>query len=175
MTNPNIFASDTRLVVATADRSDPELDGAVRQLLRLLRDELKMDVVFVAEFVDGYRVFRRIDAAAEQQVIQEGDSHLLEQSYCQRMVDGRLPAIVPDVTARAEFAELPNYDFPIGAYIGVPVRLQDGSTYGTLCGFSFSPKESLGPRDLRRMEMSAELTGRLIDEMRGQLGAPYFF
>lgn len=172
MANPDISPSVARLVVAAPDRSDPAIDGAVRQLPGLLRDELKMDLVFVAELVAGYSIFRRIDKDPGHQVFEEGDSNLLEQSYCQRLIDGRLPAVIPDAAARTEFAELPSYDFPIGAYIGVPVQLQDGSTYGTLCCFSFSPKGHLGPRELRRMEISAELTGRLIDEVCGQLGGP---
>jgi hypothetical protein len=37
----------TELLVATADASDELVDQSVSQVLRLLRDRMKMDVVFV--------------------------------------------------------------------------------------------------------------------------------
>ena len=48
----------SELMVATADGYDPALDTRITDVLLLLRKQLRMDVVFVSEFVDGERVFR---------------------------------------------------------------------------------------------------------------------
>ncbi|TXC66336.1 hypothetical protein FSC37_11985 [Piscinibacter aquaticus] len=50
------------LLVATAESSDALLDDSVSQVLRMLRQSMGLDVVFVSEFVDGRRVFRFVDA-----------------------------------------------------------------------------------------------------------------
>lgn len=49
-----------------------------------------------------------------------------------------------------------------------PVVLDDGSIYGSLCCFSFSPNGNLTGRDLQRLDMSGKLIARRIDEFRKQ-------
>lgn len=49
-------------MVATADHTDESLDHTVSEVLRSVHDRLKMNVVFVSEFVDGRRVFRQLSA-----------------------------------------------------------------------------------------------------------------
>jgi len=41
--------------------------------------------------------------------------------------------------------------------------LRDGTLYGTLCCFSFAPNEDLTGRDLKRLQMAAQMMARLID------------
>lgn len=154
----------SELLVATADDSDTLIDGAVPEVLRLLREHLKMDVVFVSEFVDGQRVFKRVDAGPDAQVIAEGDSSPLEESFCQRVVDGRLPRLVRDLPKEPSYASLPPTDIPIGAHLSTPIVLDDGSVYGTLCCFSFAPNQALTDRDLRKLEMSAQLAAKKIHD-----------
>ncbi|MGJ7510873.1 GAF domain-containing protein [Variovorax sp. GT1P44] len=158
----------SELLVATPEGSDALIDASVSEVLRLLREHLKMDVVFVSEFVDGRRVFRRVDAGPEAQVIAPGQSSSLEESFCQRVIDGRLPRLVRDVGALPTFAELPPTDFPIGAHMSTPIVLNDGRVYGTLCCFSFAPNEQLAQRDLKKLEMSAQLTAKKINERRAR-------
>ena len=52
---------------------------------------LGLQVVFVSEFVDGRRVFRHIESQSSALRIQRGQSAPLEQTICQRILDGRLP------------------------------------------------------------------------------------
>ena len=59
----------------------------------------------------------------------------------------------------------------IGAHAGVPVLRKDGTLYGTLCCFSFSPQMDLDDVKLRRLEMSALMAGRLLDEAAGDAAA----
>lgn len=156
------------LLVATPDQSDALISEAVTTTLHQLREHLKMDVVFVSEFCDGRRVFRRVETAPGARVIEVGESADLEHSFCQRVIDGRLPQLVHDVAALPNAADLPATPFPIGAHLSTPVVLNDGRIYGTLCCFSFAPNSTLKERDLNKLRMSARLTAKRIDEQRAR-------
>jgi hypothetical protein len=159
------------LVFATPDGADPMLDPAVAGILRLVREHLDMDVVFIAEYLEGHNVFRRVQATPEFQAF-EGQSQLRADSFCQRVLDGRLPAVIPDVAALRGTHDVPDTPLPIGAYMAAPVQLADGTVYGTLCCFSFEPRAELGEREYKRLQMSARLTARLIDESHGRVTFP---
>jgi len=163
----------SRLAVATVDQIDPQIDRSVNDVLRLVREILGMDVAFVSHMTEGRRVFRNVQPEDGKQVIAPGGSDPLELSFCQRVVDGRLPQLVHDVAKLPDVAELPATPFPVGAHLSTPIMLKDGSVYGTLCCFSFAPDESLTvERDLKRLQMAARFTGRLIDQAKaGALGA----
>ena len=165
----NIKVSE--LLVATADASDELLDSAVSEVLVLLRERLKMDVVFVSEFVDGERVFRYVDAEQDPAMMSPGDSDPLEETWCQRVVDGRIPGLIPNVQAFPGKAQLPPAPFDIGTYISTPVLLGDGNVYGTLCCLSFSPHESVQERDLKNLKSVAMLVATKIDRAQAQADA----
>src|ERR1700732_3863155 len=70
---------------------------AIQQTLAGFRRHFGLDVAFVAEFCDGQRVFRYLDAAAgADEIIHVGDADPLDASYCERVLDGRLPEVIPD-------------------------------------------------------------------------------
>ena len=89
----------SELLVATADESDELVDRSVSKVLQMLRERMQMDVVFVSEFTNGQRVMRQVAAPADQPVVKVGDTAPLEESWCQRVVDGRLPRFIPDASA----------------------------------------------------------------------------
>jgi hypothetical protein len=53
-----------------------------------------------------------------------------------------------------------------GGYAAVPVQLRDGRVLGAL-RYSFASNRSPVERDLKRLEMSAQLTARLLDAAEG--------
>lgn len=155
----------SELLVATAESSDPGIDRAVTTVLRLLREQLRMDVVFVSEFADGQRVFRFVDSAPDAPSVPVGGADPLEASYCQRVVDGRLAELVQDA---ATVAGLPPTPFPVGGHLSTPIRLPDGSIYGTLCCFSTAPNRRLRDRDLVNLRHCAQLVARKVNVARSQ-------
>ncbi|MDP3253728.1 MAG: GAF domain-containing protein [Hydrogenophaga sp.] len=162
----------TELLVATADASDELVDQSVSQVLRLLRDRMKMDVVFVSEFTDGQRVMRQV-AAGDPPVVKPGDAAPLEASWCQRVVDGRLPRFIADARAlSASAALLKDVPFPIGTHISTPIVLQSGDIYGTLCCFSFHAQGKPDPEDLKKLEFTARLAAQKLDQRRVVRKAP---
>jgi EAL domain-containing protein (putative c-di-GMP-specific phosphodiesterase class I) len=142
---------------------------AVDRVVHAIRDHLNMDVAFVSEFRRSDRIFRHVDARGRTP-IRPGDAAPLEQGYCQRVVDGRLPQLIPDTRRVAAAMQLPETAaIPIGAHVSVPIRLADGRVYGTLCCFSFSADPSLGERDLAVIRVFAELLAEQIDrDLQGQ-------
>jgi len=124
-----------------------------------------MDVAFISEFVDGRRYFRHVDARTAGSAVQVGGSDLAEESYCLRVVDGRLPELMTDACLNTEALRIPaTRALPVGAHLSVPIRLADGQVYGTFCCFSKSPDESLTQRDLSMMRVFAHMVGEQIQD-----------
>lgn len=139
-------------------------EGGIAELLHAVRTHLDMDVAFVSEFVDERRVFRHVDSADPDCPIQAGASDPLEESYCQRVIDGRLPELIPDTSALPTAVELPaTAALPVGAHLSVPIILSDGRRYGTFCCFSARADLSLNERDLAMMRVFAELAAHRIE------------
>lgn len=156
------------LLVATAESSDPLLDDSVSELLHAMRSRMQMDVVFVSEFVDGRRMFRYVDAADGAPDVAPGGSSPAEESVCQRIVEGRVPELVQDLSAMPP-EQLPPLPFRIGAHLSTPIVLADRRIYGTLCCFSAAPRPDLVQGDLDKLRLCATLVARKIQlsESRG--------
>ncbi len=152
----------SELLVATADSSDPLLDDSVSQLLHAMRLKMSMDVVFVSEFVDGQRMFRHVDAAADAPAIEAGASNPAEESVCQRVVEGRVPELVQNLSAMPA-EQLPPLPFTIGAHLSTPIVLTDKRVYGTLCCFSAAPRPDLVQADLDKLKLCATLVARKVE------------
>ncbi|HEX2543845.1 MAG TPA: GAF domain-containing protein [Ramlibacter sp.] len=147
----------SELLVATADEADEAVDDRVCAVLRLLREKLGMDVVFVSRFEDGRRTFLNVDHAPGADVIAAGQSDPLEESWCQRVVDGRIPEAIPDARPYIAAGKVPAPPFPIGTHLSTPVPARNGEALGTLCCFSFQPKETLHGSDVKRLKYAAQL------------------
>jgi len=163
------------LLVATADSSDPLLDDSLTDLLHAMRTRMQMDVVFVSEFVDGRRMFRYVDRGPGSPQIDAGGSNPAEESVCQRVVEGRVPELVHNLSsldmAQAGLPELP---FQIGAHLSTPIVLKSRRIYGTLCCFSVAPRPDLVQADLDRLKLCATLVARKVelDQARGIVEPP---
>ena len=153
----NFLVEDKALKAVSPDQILP-------RALRALRSHLGVDVAFISEFRDGRRVYLYVDTAREHLNIQMGASDPLEDTYCQRVVDGRLPELIADTSEVAAASAL-GYTrlVPVGAHLCVPVRLYDGTVYGTLTCISAVPDRSLGQRDLSLMRVFAEMAAEHIE------------
>jgi len=141
-----------------------EVTERIERVLALARHQLGMDLTFVGEFRGGNEVFRVLDGDAASFGLEQGSHVALPESYCQRMVDGRIDCAVPDAAADAELAALAaTREAGIGSYLGVPLALPDGRLYGALCGLSHAPRE-LSARQVELMRFLAELVAELLDQ-----------
>jgi hypothetical protein len=159
------IAAITTDAVSNADAG--LIERCIGSLLRVVREQLQLEVLFVGEFVNANRIFRHIDAKTKPAIIEPGQFHPLDETICQRIIDGRMDCLVPDVTRVRIANGLPAYYDGMGAHIGVPVRFTDGTLYGVLCGFSFEPGTHLEERDVKRMEMAADAIAQLLAQAEG--------
>lgn len=144
-------------------QSSGEQADIIQDALRAIRTHLGMDVAFLAEFDGDGRIFRKIDSDLALPIA-IGDITPLEETYCQRVVDGRLPGLIPDTSLIPEAANLPvTREFGIGAYLTSPIRLADGQVYGTLCCISFAPDSTLGKRDMAALNLFGDFVGKQLD------------
>ena len=147
-----------QFVVATSDASNNFMASSVSELLRDARTLLDMDIAFVSEFSEGQRFIRRVDQAADSTgMIHEGMSNPLEETYCQRVVDGRLPLAIPDTQLLPEAKNLDITEtLNIRAYLAAPIALSNGQIFGTLCCISHRPRTALGNRQTDALRIIAE-------------------
>lgn len=142
------------------------LDGsneAIERILSLARAALDMDVALVGAF-DGDFVVQAVDGDSEWFDLEVGKHIPVEHTYCRRMTQGELPHIVHDTASDLRTADLPiTREAGIGAYVGAPIRLWDGTLYGTLCCLSRSAEPSLNDRDARFLRVLAEIVADQID------------
>src|SRR5215208_5920765 len=128
----------------------------IEDMLREVREALQMDVAFVSQFSEDQLVFRVLQGDAESFGWQEGEGFPIDESYCKRVLDGRIPQVVPDAKGEDATKDLRvTSEADMGSYCAVPLVLSDGRLYGTLCCVSHAPDPWLRERDLRLMERTA--------------------
>jgi len=136
---------------------------ALLRILHAIRLHLDMDVAFISEIANGRRWFRDVDAKDPHGPVQAGGSDPTEAGYCQRVIDGRLPELIPDACLNAEALTLAaTRALPVGAHLSVPIQLADGRIYGTFCCFSHTPNTTLNHRDLAMMRVLAGMVAEQI-------------
>ena len=147
------------LVAAAAEPNGAESSRSiVRECLAAVRGHLGMEVAFVGRFVHGRRHFAYVDTADEFRPIEPGEHEELEETFCARVVDGRIPPLLRDAGQVEEAADLARRrGMAIGAHLSVPLRESDGTAFGTLCCFSREPDHELRERDLTVMRVVADM------------------
>ncbi|MGE4364468.1 MAG: EAL domain-containing protein [Mycolicibacterium sp.] len=149
----------------TGDQPELPVD-LVRTLLGVLRQRLGLDAAWLSSFDDGMQVIEVLDGNADGLGVSPGQRIGLPESYCVRVIDGRLPAVIPDTSADQTTAALPiTRESGVGAYVGVPVPVpgHGDATAGMVCVVSREPKPDLTDEDLQIVKQVADLIGTLID------------
>lgn len=135
---------------------------AIGNVLGDLRRRLLLDVALVSHFEDGRRVIDIIDTD-EDVPFRPGDSDPVVDTYCQHIVDGDLPEIIRDTSDNPLAVSLrATTELDIGAHVGVPVLLDDGSVYGTLCAYSHQPRPYLMAQSVTLMGLVADTVARAV-------------
>jgi EAL domain-containing protein (putative c-di-GMP-specific phosphodiesterase class I) len=134
----------------------------VDAILDAVRQHLGMEIAFTSRYVGDEREFTHLSADIPLPSA-PGDREPVDQSYCWHILNGRLPELIHDA-ADFPFAQtLPiSAALPVGAHISVPLRLGDGSVYGSFCCLSRSPDRSLTERDLATVRAFADLAAAQI-------------
>jgi GAF domain-containing protein len=143
--------------------------GTIEDMLRDVREALQMDVAFVSKFDADQLVFRKLEGDSESFGWREGEGFPIDESYCKRVLDGRIPQVVPDAKREEATKDLRvTSEADMGCYCAVALVLSDGRLYGTLCCVSHEPDPRLRERDLGIMERTARWLVEQL-ERRGRL------
>lgn len=141
-----------------------EADERINNILATARNCLGMDIGFIAEFAGSKRFFRYVDTSMHDAALRVGDWLPMDEGYCQRIIDGELPELIPDTALLPEAQEVAaTHDFPIGSHLSVPIRFGDGRLYGTFCCFSTCADPTLNKRDLQILRSFAQFAAFELD------------
>lgn len=144
-----------------AERSDAQ--ERVAELLRTAKGSLDLSVAFLSR-LDGTTQHLEVVESSVPFLFKEGATQRQETTFCQAILDGRLPAVIPDVRKYPEAMKLPAARLPrIRSYVSVPVRLSDGSLYGTFCAAGLTTDRGLTKRDQALLEVLASAAAVVIE------------
>jgi diguanylate cyclase (GGDEF)-like protein len=146
-------------------------EAVIQELLSLARRHTGADISFLGRVEGTNRVLRGVQSANPLPV-GPGHADPLENTYCQRILSGELPAAIPDTSLNPVALALPiTQQFAIGSYLGVPVTLTDGRLYGTLCCLSHEANEVFDASAVRFLEsLASSLSHVLQDEETERAG-----
>ena len=164
--------SSPRADDGSVDREPAELSAPEERLQRIVEfahHYLSLDVAYVAELRDGMQLYRAVAGDAASFNITSADRLPAVATYDQRMVEGSIPNLIRDTSADAHVADLFVTRYArIGAYAGVPIRLSDGTLYGTLSCASHEPDHQLDECTVRLLSHLADLVVHEVEGLRVQ-------
>ena len=143
----------------------------IERILATARETLGMQIAYFTEMEAGEQVIHRVAGDPGGMRLVSGTRVALEETYCRRMLDEEIPAVVPDADAEPVLRALREVEpsRPL-AYLGVPLQLSTGRVYGTLCAASEEPRDELRDRDVAFMRVLARLLADVLE--RPPAGAP---
>jgi GAF domain-containing protein len=150
-------------------RRRSDADQQVAELLRTAKESLQLSVAFLSR-LDGTTQHLEVVESSVPFLFQEGNQQRQETSFCQAILDGDLPAVIPDVRQHPKAMALPAARLPrIRSYVSVPVVLSDGELYGTFCAAGLTSDRDLTKRDKALMDVLASAAAVIIEpEVRAQ-------
>ena len=151
-------------IVALGAGSKSDRNDMLQRALKSIRTHLAMDVAFISEFSGSRRTFRYVDCDRTFEGIRPGVTCPLDETYCKRVVDGELPQMSGSVDASAVPPDpVITAAIPLRSYASIPLRLSDGSLFGTFCAIGVADNDSLNSRDLAMMHAFAEMAAEQIE------------
>ena len=153
-----------RDIAALGGSQKTERNDMLQRALKSIRTHLAMDVAFISEFSGNRRTFRYVDCDRTFEGMRPGVSCPLDETYCKRVVSGELP----EMSGRADVSAVPpdpviTAAIPLRSYASIPLRLSDGSLFGTFCAIGVAENDTLNPRDLAMMHAFAEMAAEQIE------------
>ncbi|WP_375289803.1 EAL domain-containing protein [Qipengyuania sp.] len=153
-----------RLAV-TATRLAPVSDQSVDRILSAVRDHLGAEIAFVSRYVDGgMKQLTHVNSDLDLPM-GPGFADPREDSYCWHIAEGRLPELIQDVADYPFTQTMAITNFlPVGCHLNTPLRLSDGTLYGSFCCLSRKPDRSMTERDLGVLRAFAALAVEQIEK-----------
>ena len=140
--------------------SDPGID----RILQSVRGHLGLEIAFVSRYVeDAQRELTHVSTDLDLPM-GPGFREDREGSYCWHILQGNLPELIQDPADFPLTQQLAITQFlPVGCHVNTPLRLTDGTVWGSFCALGREPNRSLNPRDLAVLKSFAGLVGERIE------------
>ncbi len=138
-------------------------DEGIERILAAVRGHLGVEIAFVSRYVEGGQ--RELTHVATDLDLPMGPGFRepVEQSYCWHILEGRLPELIQDPADYPFTKTLGITDFlPVGCHLNVPLKLTDGSVWGSFCALGREPDRTMGERDLGVVRAFAALAAERI-------------
>lgn len=143
-------------------RSRTDTQAQVAELLRTAKQSLGLSLTFLSR-LDGQTQHLEV-VESSLPIFRDGQTQPQATSFCQAILEGRLPKVIPNVAKLPEAKQLPAARFPrIRSFVSVPVTLSDGTLYGTFCAAGFTADRQLAQRDQALMEVLAQAAATIIE------------
>src|SRR5947209_10839325 len=122
--------------------------AAMTGALKVALKDTGMDVAVLGDVCDGREVARYLAGDGGSFGLTPGASMPIEDTYCHRLLTGRVSNVVPDAQANEQVRDLEiTRAARIRAYIGVPLTGLDARLY-VLCCLAHEQRPRLGERDV---------------------------
>ncbi|GAE37522.1 GAF domain-containing SpoIIE family protein phosphatase [Halalkalibacter akibai] len=138
-------------------RNLSKFEESAQTVLNLMKDTISAKTFFVATTQDDrFKILKKINEDGGCEIPPEVDTPL-KDSYCGKVVGNMEPLLIEDAlkSELVKDMEVTN-SFSIGSYLGVPIKLEDGTAFGTLCALDPNPNV-LSELDIKKLEGYAEL------------------
>ena len=144
-----------------------DFDSAAHHVLTFLRQRLTFDLWAVTRREENDWIMLQVEDHGYG--VKEGSVFCWSDSFCSRMVEGEGPCIAPNVSAVQAYLEAPiGRQVSIGAYIGIPIVLSDGSLFGTLCAINTHSMPEAITEELPMLRVLANLLSTILEnELKG--------
>lgn len=139
-------------------------DPAIERILQTVRGHLGLEIAFVSRYVENEQ--RELTHVSTDLDLPMGPGFRenREKSYCWHILQGRLPELIQDPADHPLTQQLAITDFlPVGCHVNTPLRLADGTVWGSFCALGRKPDRSMNPRDLAILKSFAGLVGERIE------------
>ena len=137
---------------------------SIDRILNAVRTHLGTEIAFVSRYVENdEKELTYVDSDLDLPM-GPGFRDPRADSYCWHIAEGRLPELIQDpadhpFTAKIGITNL----LPVGCHLNTPLRLSDGTLYGSFCCLSRKPDRSMTERDLGILKAFAALAVEQIE------------
>jgi EAL domain-containing protein (putative c-di-GMP-specific phosphodiesterase class I) len=139
-------------------------DPAIDKILATVRGHLGLEIAFVSRYVEGAQ--RELTHVSSDLDLPMGPGFRepREDSYCWHILQGRLPELIQDPADFPLTQSLAiTHALPVGCHVNTPLRLSDGTIWGSFCALGRQPDRTMNQRDVAILKSFAGLVGERIE------------
>lgn len=136
----------------------------IDRILKAVRDHLGAEIAFVSRYVgEDQKELTHVSSDLDLPM-GPGYRDSREDSYCWHISQGRLPGLIQDSADHPFTQTMAITQFlPVGCHLNTPLRLSDGTLYGSFCCLSRTPDRSMTERDMGVLRAFAALAVEQIE------------